>query len=161
MIFLVIYKKPKIFELSEDRANILFLDEISTAAQSLQAVAYPITLDKQIGEHKLSVNCIVICEGNRTTDRFVAFLMPTALAANCLMHFDIDVDFWSWYEWAVENRIDERVIGYLAFDNSKLNLEAEIDEFAFPAPRGWEFVSRLLMTTGKDPNEIHDLLCGC
>lgn len=157
-----IWLKPKIFDLSEDEdcINIVFLDEISAAPQSLQAAAYQIALDKQIGEHKLPDNCIVICAGNRTTDRSVAFRMPKALA-NRLMHFEITPDFRSWSEWALDNNIDNRVIGYLAFDNSKLNVEAEIEELAFPTPRSWEFVSRLLTTTGKEPEEIHSLLCGC
>lgn len=157
-----VWLKPKIFDLSagEECINILFLDEISAAPQSLQAAAYQIALDKQIGEHRLPDNCIVICAGNRTTDRSVAFRMPKALA-NRLMHFEINADFRSWYEWALENNIDKRVIGYLAFDNSKLNPEAELEELAFPTPRSWEFVSRLLTTTGKEPEEIHELLCGC
>ena len=155
-----VWLKPKIFDLPQNGVNILFLDEISAAPQSLQAAAYQIALDKQIGEHKLPDNCIVICAGNRTTDRSVAFRMPKALA-NRLMHFEINADFGSWYEWAVENKVDERVIGYLAFDNSKLNLEAGMEELAFPTPRSWEFVSNLLTITGKEPEEIHDLLCGC
>ena len=40
-------------------------------------------------------------------------------------------------------------------------MEPQIEELAFPTPRSWEFVSRLLATTGKGPMEIHDLLCGC
>ena len=35
--------------------NILFLDEISAAPQSVQAAAYQITLDRVVGEHKLQV----------------------------------------------------------------------------------------------------------
>ena len=155
-----IWLKPKIFDLPEEGINILFLDEISAAPQSLQASAYQIALDKQIGEHKLPDNCIVICAGNRTTDKSVAFRMPKALA-NRLMHFEIQADFDSWYGWAVENAIDPRVTGYLAFDNRKLNMEPQMEELAFPTPRSWEFVSRLLATTGKEPMEIHDLLCGC
>ena len=155
-----IWLKPKIFDLPEEGINILFLDEISAAPQSLQASAYQIALDKQIGEHKLPDNCIVICAGNRTTDKSVAFRMPKALA-NRLMHFEIQADFDSWYGWAVENAIDPRVTGYLAFDNRKLNMEPQMEELAFPTPRSWEFVSRLLTTTGKEPMEIHDLLCGC
>lgn len=155
-----VWLKPKIFDLPEDGVNILFLDEISAAPQSLQAAAYQIALDKQIGEHQLPPNCIVICAGNRTTDRSVAFHMPKALA-NRLMHFEISADFRSWYEWAVEKKIDERVIGYLAFDNSKMNPEVKMEELAFPTPRSWEFVSNLLTATQNDPGEIHELLSGC
>lgn len=156
-----VWLKPKIFDFpKEPGLCILFLDEISSAPQSIQAAAYQIALDKKIGEHSLPKNCIVICAGNRTVDKSVAFRMPKALA-NRLMHFEIIPDFRSWYEWAVENRLDSRVIGYLAFDNRKLNVEPNIEELAFPTPRSWEFVSRLLKTSGKEPRELHDLLSGC
>lgn len=155
-----VWLKPKIFDLSGNGVHILFLDEISAAPQSLQAAAYQIALDKRIGEHELPKNCIVICAGNRTTDRSVAFRMPKALA-NRLLHFEVSSDFDSWYMWAVENNMDERVIGYLAFDNSRLNVEAGVEELAFPTPRSWEFVSRLLKTIGRTPEELHELISGC
>ena len=45
---------PQIFDLSvtDDTVNIVFLDEISAAPQSVQAAAYQICLDHRIGEHK-------------------------------------------------------------------------------------------------------------
>lgn len=155
-----VWLKPKILDLNEDTINILLLDEISAAPQSLQAVAYQIALDKCVGEHKLPANCIVICAGNRTTDQSVAYRMPKALA-NRLMHFEVRPDFESWYFWAVEQKLDARVIGYLAFDNSKLNLLPNVEELAFPTPRSWEFVSNLLQTVGTTPEQIHILLAGC
>lgn len=77
---------------SDDIVNILFLDEISAAPQSVQAAAYQITLDRVVGEHKLPENCIVIAAGNRTTDKSVAFKMPKALA-NRLMHIEVEGSF--------------------------------------------------------------------
>ena len=52
---LSVWLKPQIFQMdeSEDVINILFLDEITAAPQSVQAAAYQITLDRVIGEHKL------------------------------------------------------------------------------------------------------------
>ncbi|MBQ1310935.1 MAG: AAA family ATPase [Blautia sp.] len=155
-----VWLKPKIFDLPEDRVHILFLDEISAAPQSLQAAAYQIALDKRMGEFELPGNCIVICAGNRTTDKSVVFRMPKALA-NRLIHFEVLSQFDSWYEWAVPAGIDQRVIGYLAFDNSRLNADPSVEELAFPTPRSWEFVSRILRTTGKEPQEIHELISGC
>lgn len=152
--------KPRILDLPDDGLNILFLDEISAAPQSLQAVAYQIALDKKVGEHELPDNCIVICAGNRTTDKSVAFRMPKALA-NRLMHFEIQADFDSWYAWAVSGQLDERVLGYLAFNHSKLNSEPNVEELAFPTPRSWEFVSRLIKTTGRTPEDLHAMIAGC
>lgn len=78
---LAVWLRPQIFQMdpSEDVVNILFLDEISAAPQSVQAAAYQITLDRVVGEHKLPENCIVIAAGNRTTDKSVAFKMPKLL----------------------------------------------------------------------------------
>ncbi len=143
-----VWLKPKIFDLQADKIHILFLDEISAAPQSMQAAAYQLALDKRIGEFVLPKKCFVICAGNRVIDRSVAYHMPKALA-NRLLHLQVDADFDSWYTWALKNDIDERVIGYLAFDNSKLVTEAGVDDLAFPTPRSWEFVSRLLKRTGK------------
>lgn len=87
---LAVWLKPQIFQMdaSDDIVNILFLDEISAAPQSVQAAAYQITLDRVVGEHKLPENCIVIAAGNRVTDKSVAFKMPKALA-NRLMHIEL------------------------------------------------------------------------
>lgn len=155
-----IWLKPKIFDFGENPGPcILFLDEISSAALSIQHTAYQIVQDKRIGEHTFPKNCIVICAGNRTIDRSGAYSLSKALA-NRMMHFEIKDDFRSWYEWAVENKLDSRVIGYLAFSNNKLNREPNREELAFTTPRTWEYVSNLLQISDKDLREVHDLLFG-
>lgn len=156
--------RPKIFDLDpdEDVINILFLDELSAAPQSVQAAAYQITLDKTVGEHKLPDNCIVIAAGNRTSDKSVAYRMPHALA-NRLMHFEIRTDFESWREWAVNNQVHPFVLGYLSYDNSKLHAEeTNADEVAFPTPRSWMFVSEILnIQDAENPADYHHLISGC
>ena len=112
---LAVWLKPQIFQMdpSEDVVNILFLDEISAAPQSVQAAAYQITLDRVVGEHKLPENCIVIAAGNRVTDKSVAFTMPRALA-NRLCHIEIESSAESWHNWAVANGINQMVTGFLS-----------------------------------------------
>lgn len=152
--------KPRIFDMepSDECVNILFLDELSAAPQSVQAAAYQITLDRVIGEHKLPDNCIVIAAGNRTTDKSVSFAMPKALC-NRLLHFSIRSDVASWIEWAYANRIDERIIGFIAFDNSRLNITPATGDFAFPTPRSWSFVSTLLKASNSnDMSDMHTLI---
>ena len=156
---------PRIFDMdkSPDVINILFLDELSAAPQSVQAAAYQITLDRRIGEHELPDNCIVIAAGNRTTDQSVAYKMPKALA-NRLMHFNIVSDFESWKAWALKSGIDSRVIGFLSFDNSRLCVTPESSELAYPTPRSWAFVSTVLKALSTDnvpPNAAHQLLSAC
>lgn len=159
---LAVWLKPQIFQMdaSEDTVNILFLDEISAAPQSVQAAAYQITLDRVVGEHQLPENCIVIAAGNRTTDRSVAFKMPKALA-NRLLHIEVEGSFSSWKEWAIQSGINDRVIGFLSFRQSYLmNFNATSEDLAFPTPRSWEMVSNLLNSVSTDIDEMYPLISG-
>ena len=156
--------KPRIFDMDSSDAviNLLFLDELSAAPQSVQAAAYQITLDRRIGEHRLPENCIVIAAGNRTTDQSVSYKMPKALC-NRLMHYNIQSDFESWKRWATQAGIDSRIIGYLGFDNSKLCAEPESSDLAYPTPRSWTFVSNILKTLDHagDFKSCHPMICAC
>lgn len=152
--------RPRIFNLdpSEDVINILFLDELSAAPQSIQAAAYQITLNRTVGEHTLPENTLIIAAGNRTTDRSVAFRMPNALA-NRLIHFEIGIDFDSWADWAIDHQVNPLVLGYLTYDHSKLFAEeVGLEEVAFRTPRSWMFVSNLLNALGENgPAESEDV----
>lgn len=159
---LAVWLKPKIFQMDEDEniVNILFLDEISAAPPSVQAAAYQITLDKTVGEHKLPNNCIVIAAGNRTTDKSVAYAMPKALA-NRLMHIEISVSFDSWNEWAIENNIDSRIIGFLKFKpNYLMKFTTSNAHLAFPTPRSWEMTSNILRYISSKIDDVYPMIEG-
>ena len=160
--------RPKIFDLdpSEDVVNLVFLDELSAAPQSVQAAAYQITLDRTVGEHKLPDNTIIIAAGNRTTDRSAAFRMPNALA-NRMLHFQIDVDFRSWRSWALRKSVHPLILGYLSYDPARLYQEPSgKEDVAYPTPRTWFFLSNLLNTVGTEageglPEDLHYLIGSC
>lgn len=160
---LAVWLKPKIFQMDESDSvvNILFLDEISAAPQSVQAAAYQITLDRVIGEHKLPENCIVVAAGNRVTDKSVAYKMPRALA-NRLCHIEVESNFESWRRWAVSRGISPKIIGFLSFRPDMLiENENEGDNQAFPTPRSWEMVSNLLSLVNDDQDKIYPMISGC
>lgn len=159
---LAIWLKPQIFQMDpgEDMVNILFLDEISAAPQSVQAAAYQITLDRVVGEHKLPDNCIVIAAGNRTTDKSVAFKMPKALA-NRLLHIEVEGSFKAWKEWAIRSGINPKVLGFLSFRQSYLmKFDAASEELAFATPRSWEMVSNLLNHVHDDVDKMFPMISG-
>jgi hypothetical protein len=159
---LAIWLKPQIFQMdaSEDIINILFLDEISAAPQSVQAAAYQITLDRVVGEHKLPDNCIVIAAGNRVTDKSVSFKMPKALA-NRLLHIEIEGSFNSWLNWALKSGINKNVVGFLSFRTDKLfGFDSTRDDLAFATPRSWEMVSNILNAVSDDVEEMYPLIAG-
>lgn len=159
---LAVWLKPQIFQMDEGKnvINILFLDEISAAPQSVQAAAYQITLDRVVGEHKLPENCIVIAAGNRTTDKSVAFKMPKALS-NRLMHIEVEGSFASWKKWAIQNGINEKVIGFLSFrQNYLMCFNSSSNDLAFATPRSWEMVSNLLNFVDGDIDNMYPLIAG-
>ena len=159
---LAVWLKPQIFRMDESNKviNVLFLDEISAAPQSVQAAAYQITLDRTVGEHKLPDNCIVIAAGNRTTDKSVAYKMPKALA-NRLLHIEVEGNFTSWKEWAIKSGINEKVIGFLSFRQDYLmRFESDSNDLAFPTPRSWEMVSNILNGISDNVDDMYQLICG-
>ena len=159
---LAIWLKPQIFQMDsgDDIVNILFLDEISAAPQSVQAAAYQITLDRVVGEHKLPDNCIVIAAGNRTTDKSVAFKMPKALA-NRLLHIEAEGSFQAWKQWAIHSSVHPKVIGFLSFrQNYLMRFDGSSEELAFATPRSWEMVSNILNYVSDDLTEVYHLVAG-
>lgn len=159
---LAVWLKPQIFQMNEssDYVNILFLDEISAAPQSVQAAAYQITLDRIIGEHKLPDNCIVIAAGNRLTDKSVTYKMPRALA-NRLLHIEVESNFDAWKKWAIEKGINNKVVGFLSFRHDFLNnSNNSSDDLAFTTPRSWEMVSNILNNVSDNIKVVEKLIAG-
>lgn len=158
---LAVWLKPSIFKMDESKnvVNILFLDELTAAPQSVQAAAYQIALDRIIGEHKLPENCIVIAAGNRLTDKSVAFKMPKALC-NRLMHIEVECSYESWREWAVRSGVENRILGFLSFRRSFLMTDDPNEDVAYPTPRSWEMASNVLRFVQPDLKAAMPMIAG-
>ena len=70
----------------------LFLDEMNSAAPSVQAAAYQLILNRRIGKYKLPDNVVIIAAGNRVSDKGVTYRMPTPLA-NRFIHIQMRAYF--------------------------------------------------------------------
>ena len=141
---------------------ILFLDELNSAAPSVQAAAYQLILNRRIGQYVLPDNVVIIAAGNRETDKGVAYRMPKPLE-NRFVHFELRVDFNDWLDWAVENNINPDIIGYLSFAKGDLyNFDPSSSSRGFATPRSWTFTSELLEDDEDMPeSELVDLVAGC
>ena len=138
---------------------VLFLDELNSAAPSVQSAAYQLILNRRIGKYKLPSNVVMVAAGNRESDKGVTYRMPTPLA-NRFIHQEMKVDFPSWQEWAVNNNIHKDVVGYLSFAKQDLyDFDAKSASRAFATPRSWTFVSQLL-DEEEDNDTITNLIAG-
>lgn len=138
---------------------VLFLDELNSAAPSVQSAAYQLILNRRIGKYRLPDNVVMVAAGNRESDKGVTYRMPTPLA-NRFIHQEMKVDFPSWQEWAVTNNIHKDVVGYLSFAKQDLyDFDAKSASRAFATPRSWTFVSQLL-GDNVDDETLTNLVAG-
>lgn len=138
---------------------VLFLDELNSAPASVQAAAYQLILNRRIGKYRLPDNVVMVAAGNRESDKGVTYRMPTPLA-NRFVHQEMKVDFASWQEWAVQNKIHKDVVGYLSFAKQDLyDFDAKSSSRAFATPRSWSFVSQLL-DDNVDDETLTNLIAG-
>ena len=130
--------------LPREGEGILFLDELNSAPPSVQASAYQLILDRQVGEYKLPDGWAIVSAGNRESDRGVTYRMPSPLA-NRFVHFEMDVDVDDWRFWAYGVGLDERIISYISYKNEHLfTFDAKSDSKSFATPRSWEYVDKIL-----------------
>jgi len=154
-----VWASPDFLPKEPGSRGILFLDEINTAAPSVQAAAYQLVLDRKVGDYELPEGWSIIAAGNRENDRGVTFRMPPPLA-NRFVHLEMAVDFEDWKAWAYRSGIDASVIGYLSFDKSKLfDFDPTRNERSFPTPRSWEYVHRILRS-GLGEALLHEAIAG-
>ena len=139
---------------------VLFLDEMNSAAPSVQSAAYQLILNRRVGKYVLPDNVVMVAAGNRESDKGVTYRMPTPLA-NRFIHQEMKVDFPSWQEWAVEHKIHKDVVGYLSFAKQDLyDFDAKSASRAFATPRSWSFVSELLEDEDGDDDTVMNLIAG-
>jgi hypothetical protein len=143
--------------LPQDGAGILFLDELNAAPAMVQASCYQLVLDRKLGEYTLPAGWSIIAAGNRDSDRAVTTRMPTPLR-NRFVHLEFEVDMQEWSEWAIQAGVRPEVIAFLRFRSELLNA-FDRDANAFPSPRSWEFVSRILESQ-PEPSIEHELFTG-
>jgi hypothetical protein len=131
--------------LPTDGYGILFLDEIVQAGPAMQAAASQLVLDRCIGEYHLPPGWMVMAAGNRASDRAAVNAMPTHIA-NRFVHLGVDVNVEAWVAWALEAKLDIRVIAFIKWRGAKMlhDFDPQAKVLAFPTPRSWEFVSKLL-----------------
>lgn len=158
------YLVPQMFNLKDDKDKvyIVFFDELNTCSPAMMAAAYQLILDRKCGGFEFPENVFVVAAGNRQSDHSISFKLSAALA-NRMIHIEIGASHESWHRYAVSKGFSHYVMGFLDFDQSKLNVETDklsSDEVAFPTSRSWEFVSTLLNTLKCEPKDIHHFIAG-
>ncbi len=128
---------------------LIFMDELTSASRAVQAAAYKIVLDREVGLHKLNDRAFCIGAGNRETDNAITEPMGTAMQSR-LVHLELKLDMDEWLDWAVANKLDHRIIAYVRFRPEVLvDFNPQHADRTFCCPRTLHFLSKLT-TQWKD-----------
>lgn len=145
--------------LPHDGTGVLFLDELNAADRSVQAACYQLVLDRRLGDYVLPDGWTIVAAGNNESDRAVTNRMSTALASR-FVHLDYEVHLDDWCAWAVGADLPPELIAFIRFRPNLLHaFEPKSQEKAFPCPRTWEFVARI-MRAKPAPAVEHELFKG-
>jgi len=138
------FLKPD-FHPDESETGILFIDELPQAPMAVQCAAM-----------RLVDSCPstwqVIAAGNRSTDRAGAGQVATHVLSR-FTHIDIDVSRDDWQSWAARSGVRPEVRAFIDYRPALLHSFEAADaqkNRAFPSPRSWHRVSRLLDCVQKD-----------
>lgn len=121
--------------------GILFLDELNMAPPAMQGVAQQLILDRRVGSYTVPDGWFLWAAGNRKEDRASVFEMPAPLA-NRFLHLNLEADYESFKNYALERNVSEQVIAFLGFRPTLLH-KLDHKTPAWPSPRTWELASRL------------------
>jgi len=135
--------------------GILFLDELNRAPALVQNACFQLVLDRKLGEYILPDGWNVIAACNESGTGVTK--MSDALA-NRFVHLQAETDLNDWCKWAVEKDIEPSLIAFMRF-RSELLHQYDARQKAFPTPRSWEFVSRIVAASTSQDVE-HSLIEG-
>jgi hypothetical protein len=144
--------------------GILFFDELNLADKMVQASCYQLMLTHEVGNYKLPPGWDIIAAGNTEKDRANVTRMAGPLA-NRMVHLTVEADLEEWIAYARAVGVDPRIIAFQRFKKGlALHVfDARAKEPAFPSPRTWVYLDRLLQAATKKGTPISvvdDLISG-
>ena len=130
-----------------DRPAILFLDELTAAAPSLQPTVYGLLQERRVGRHLLPPSVMIVAAGNQVEDGAIAYDMGTALSDR-LIHMIVQASADDWLaNYAVAAGIHPTVAAFIRTRPDLLETtESSLRRGQMIActPRSWTRVSRIM-----------------
>lgn len=142
---------------------LILFDELRSANPDIQAAAYRILLDHEVGQYKLHPRCLKMAATNGVDHNAVAYDAGTAIQSRLVWYF-LRSDLNEFLDMAQRVGIDQRIQGYLMWKGVEAlnNFNPDSDECTFPCERTWEMLSKQLkaITTPDIPAEYLPMIIG-
>lgn len=142
-----VWARPDLWPDDEDFVGGVFIDELPQGTTAVQSSLMQAVHGGRIGNLILPKKIVFIACGNRQEDRAGANRVITPLL-NRFLHLDFEVSNDDWQAWAIAAGVAPEVRGFLNFRSNLLHaFDPSLNERAFPTPRSWNFVSKVLNST--------------
>ncbi|MEI8259492.1 MAG: hypothetical protein WCJ30_27810, partial [Deltaproteobacteria bacterium] len=140
------YAPPSVFPDAErdgDR-GIFFLDELPNCVPAMQSAWGIVVLERSTKHYRFPPGWVIVCAGNRETDRAGASRLVSALE-NRLLHIAVDPSSEEFLTFAVQHGLHASVPAFLQERaDMLLRFDPKSSERAFPSPRSWERASDIM-----------------
>ena len=142
-----VWYRPEDLPDAPDRPAVLFLDELTAAAPSLQPTVYGLLQERRVGRHRLPDSVFVVAAGNGVEDGAVAYEMGSALSDR-LIHMNVRAQAQDWLQgYAVEAGLHPAVTAFIRTRPDLLETSEEALRRGHAiacTPRSWARVSQIL-----------------
>jgi MoxR-like ATPase len=180
------FSEPKYVRIMKNNPNgILFFDEITTCPPVIQSALLSIIQDCEFGEFSIPQTIFRVAAGNYNTVAGTHNMSLALMNRFCHIFYELDMEYfldgfvsgWANYELAKINtpaqQIDKVIDYRIKFANflkeNPMYIEgfpkdgtANNKEVAYPTPRSWEMVVKILSVLDKnEPDYIEELVKGC
>lgn len=119
-------------------------DELPACTPELQAAAYRIILDRELGQEKVHDDVYMMACGNGLKDGAVAKPISTALKSR-MSHFQLMSDPDGWMEYASASDFYGKVIDFIGWKREMLNnFDPKSDDYTYACERSWEMLSDIM-----------------
>lgn len=153
------YARPNNYPDSDaSNLHIIFLDEFAQGTPLVTNSWSQAVLDGCIGDYTFPAKTFFIAASNRAKDRANTNRIGSHLN-NRFLHVELVPDVEDFTVFALANDFHPAVVGYVNARPEALS-DFDRDAIAFPSPRAWEFVSKILLTT-QDAKAREKLVAGC
>lgn len=133
-------------ERTGNREGILFLDEINCVSETLAPTMLQFLQNKTFGTHRLPEGWVVAAAGNppeynKSVREFDVVTLDRVRQIN------VEADLPVWLDYAREKQLHGAVISYLTVKPDRFYaIERKNGELSFVTARGWEDLSRILLS---------------
>lgn len=130
-----------------DEPAILFLDELTAAAPSLQPTVYGLLQERRVGRHQLPPSVMIVAAGNQVEDGAIAYDLGTALSDR-LIHMIVQANATDWLaNYAIPAGIHPAVAAFIRTRPDLLETTEDAlrrGQVIACTPRSWTRVSRIM-----------------